>query len=168
MLTLCLTAIALTTLLASSIVLSVLDLRTKTIPTRGILVALGAFLIVIAVHTLLTGELARFLTALLAAAVVFAVALTLAVVSLTGLGGGDVKLFAYLGCVLGWYGWVTLFIGMSVTVLLLFFSAVSQFLRRMRSASEHTIAVAPLAFLATWGAIAVTGLASPELFSVTL
>ncbi|KMY63991.1 prepilin peptidase [Geobacillus stearothermophilus] len=85
------------TLISLLAILVVSDLRYMLIPDRVLLAFAGLFLIERLVISFLP-----WIDMLMGAAVGFGLLLLIAVLSKGGMGGGDVKLFAVLGFVLGW------------------------------------------------------------------
>jgi leader peptidase (prepilin peptidase)/N-methyltransferase len=91
--------------------LIVIDVRTHRLPNRIVLPTLAALIGLAAVDALLAGEsdpLIRSLLGMLALGGFYAL---LRLISRSGMGGGDVKLAAVIGLVLGWHGWEALVIG---------------------------------------------------------
>ncbi|MBS4208955.1 A24 family peptidase [Bacillus sp. FJAT-50079] len=84
------------TLISLLVIITVSDLAYKLIPNKILLVFAGIILAERVVQPLLP-----WWDSLLGAIVMFAILLTIAVISNGGLGGGDVKLFAVIGLVLG-------------------------------------------------------------------
>jgi leader peptidase (prepilin peptidase) / N-methyltransferase len=88
--------------------LAVVDLRTRLLPDRVVLPALGAGGVLLAVAALAGHELPALGRAAAGAALLFAGYLVLALIAPAGLGMGDVKLAALLGLHLAWLGWPAL------------------------------------------------------------
>jgi leader peptidase (prepilin peptidase)/N-methyltransferase len=88
--------------------LAVVDLRTRLLPDRVVLPALGAGVVLLAAAALAGHELPALGRAVAGAAVLFAGYLVLALIAPAGLGMGDVKLAALLGLHLAWLGWPVL------------------------------------------------------------
>jgi leader peptidase (prepilin peptidase)/N-methyltransferase len=95
-------------LAAVGVLLAVVDLRTRLLPDRLVLPALGAGGVLLAVAAVGGADLAALGRALAGAGVLFAGYLVLALVAPAGLGMGDVKLAALLGLHLAWLGWPVL------------------------------------------------------------
>lgn len=145
---------------AVGVTLAVIDTEHHRLPDRIVLpayVAGGALLLTAAV---VTGDLAPWLRALLAAAAVFAVFFLLALISPDGFGFGDVKLGGLLGMFLGWLGWDYVVLGVAAGFLIGTAAAVA--LVALRRASLRTPVAFGPALLA--GALAAM-VAGPELLS---
>ena len=93
------------------VLLAVVDLQHRLLPNRVVLPALAAGTALLLVPALADGAWDALLRAVLGAVALFAVYLTLALVSPGGLGMGDVKLAALLGLYLGWLGWAAVVLG---------------------------------------------------------
>ena len=93
------------------VLLAVVDLQHRLLPNRVVLPSLAAGTALLLVPALADGAWDGLLRAVLGAAALFAVYLSLALVSPGGLGMGDVKLAALLGLYLGWLGWGAVVLG---------------------------------------------------------
>ena len=91
--------------------LAVIDARTHRLPNRIVLPTLAALIALAAVDALATGRSAELVRALLGMLILGAFYAVLRGISRAGMGGGDVKLAALIGLVLGWHGWQALEIG---------------------------------------------------------
>ncbi|WP_337006554.1 MULTISPECIES: A24 family peptidase [unclassified Microbacterium] len=91
--------------------LVVIDARTHRLPNRIVLPTLAGLIALAAVDALVTGRGTSFLRALLGMLILGAFYAVLRGISRAGMGGGDVKLAAVIGLVLGWHGWQALAIG---------------------------------------------------------
>lgn len=98
-------------LLGVGAVLAVIDARTHRLPDRIVLPTLAALPALAAVDALATGEPQSLIRALGGGVVLGGIYAGLRILSRAGLGGGDVKLAAVIGVVLGWHGWTALLIG---------------------------------------------------------
>ncbi|MGM1016640.1 MAG: prepilin peptidase [Actinomycetota bacterium] len=139
-------------LLAVGGVLTVIDARTHRLPNRIVLPTLAALGALVAIEALLLGDatrLGRALGGMLALAVFYA---ALRMISSSGMGGGDVKLAAVIGLVLGWHGWQEVAVGAaSAFVLGALYALV---LMAMRRADRSTrIAFGPWMILGAAGAV---------------
>ncbi|MGY1695430.1 MULTISPECIES: prepilin peptidase [unclassified Geodermatophilus] len=97
-------------LATAGVLLAVVDLRERLLPNRVVLPALAGGAALLCLAAVAGGAWDALLRAVLAAAALFAVYLTMALVS-PGLGMGDVKLAALLGLYLGWLGWPAVVLG---------------------------------------------------------
>ena len=91
--------------------LAVIDARTHRLPNRIVLPTLAVLIALAAVDALATGRSAELVRALLGMLILGAFYAVLRGISRAGMGGGDVKLAALIGLVLGWHGWQALEIG---------------------------------------------------------
>jgi leader peptidase (prepilin peptidase) / N-methyltransferase len=111
-------AIAFAWLAVASVVLTIIDVRTRRLPDRivlpGYVVGAAAF----ALAALFTGDPAPLVRAAAGAVVMFGFFLLLRILSRAGMGGGDVKLAGVLGLFLGWAGWDALIVGLVAAFLL--------------------------------------------------
>jgi leader peptidase (prepilin peptidase)/N-methyltransferase len=98
-------------LAVAGVLLAVIDLEHRLLPTRLIRPALAAGAGLLAVAAAADGAWSALLRGALGAAVLYAFYLVLAFVSPSGLGMGDVRLAAVLGLYLGWLGWSPLLVG---------------------------------------------------------
>lgn len=91
--------------------LIVIDARTHRLPNRIVLPTLGSLLVLIGIDALAAGQTAASIRALLGMVILGGFYAMLRAISRAGMGGGDVKLAAVVGLVLGWHGWQALAIG---------------------------------------------------------
>lgn len=91
--------------------LLVIDARTHRLPNRIVLPTLAAAIVLVGVDALVTRSTDALLRALLGMLLLGVFYAVLRAVSRGGLGGGDVKLAALIGLVLGWHGWQAALIG---------------------------------------------------------
>ncbi|MFE6733194.1 prepilin peptidase [Microbacterium sp. NPDC057741] len=111
--------------------LLVIDARTHRLPNRIVLPTLGALLLLVGMEALITGDTARLVGSLLGMLLLAGFYAAMRMVSRQGIGGGDVKLAAVIGLVLGWHGWQALAIGAaSAFVLGALYALVLMALRR--------------------------------------
>ncbi|WJL94334.1 prepilin peptidase [Microbacterium sp. ET2] len=96
---------------AAGIVLTVIDLDVRRLPhvITGTTLAVCAALLGVA--SLLAGDAAPLIRALTGAAAVSGFYALLRVIRPDGMGGGDVRLAAVVGLMLGWLGWGPLLVG---------------------------------------------------------
>lgn len=111
--------------------LLIIDARTHRLPNRIVLPTLGGALVLVMADALATGvvwTLARSVGGMLLLGGFYAV---MRAASHGGIGGGDVKLAAVIGVVLGWHGWEQLVIGAAAAfVLAALYALVLMALRR--------------------------------------
>ncbi len=86
--------------------IAVIDQRTRRIPNRIVLPAIGAAMLGAIGVALIESNITILLTSLGGGVALFALFYVLAWLSRGNLGGGDVKLAAYLGMILGLFGGV--------------------------------------------------------------
>ncbi|MBO9626532.1 MAG: prepilin peptidase [Microbacterium sp.] len=98
-------------LLAVGLLLVIVDARTHRLPNRIVLPTLAVAAGLIVVDAGATGRWAPLLRAGAGMLLLCGFYLLLRAVSRAGLGGGDVKLSAVVGLVLGWHGWQALAVG---------------------------------------------------------
>ena len=117
--------------------LIVIDARTHRLPNRIVLPTLAALIVLGALDALATGESTPFLRALLGMVILGGFYAVLRGISRAGMGGGDVKLAAVIGLVLGWHSWPALAIGAaSAFVLGALYALVLILLRRADGATR--------------------------------
>ncbi|UYO95952.1 A24 family peptidase [Microbacterium sp. M28] len=90
--------------------LIVIDARTHRLPNRIVLPVGAALLVLVGIEALVTADAAALLRAL-AGLVILGGFYAVMHLAGGGVGGGDVKLAAVIGIVLGWHGWQALIIG---------------------------------------------------------
>ena len=144
----------------SALRLSVIDLRTRTLPTRIIRSAAGVVWALYATASLLETESAGLIGAAIGAA---ACGGALALVHLThppSLGFGDVRLAVLNGLLCGWWGWRTALFGLAAGFLVALPEAIVTLIRDGMRASRPLgpYLVAGAAGVACWSAV-TSGLA---------
>lgn len=95
-----------------------IDARTHRLPNRIVLPALAASLTLVAVDALVTWRTTALIGALAGMLILGGFYLVLRAMSRGGIGGGDMKLAALIGLVLGWHGWQVLVIGAAAAFVL--------------------------------------------------
>ena len=95
-------------LLGTGLWLTAVDARTHRLPNRIVLPALAASALLAVVDAFVTGEAGAALRAGGGMLILGGFYALLRIVSRSGVGGGDVKLAALIGLVLGWHGWQAL------------------------------------------------------------
>lgn len=91
--------------------LLVIDARTHRLPNRIVLPTLAALLALVGIDALVTGQSGTLIGAVIGMLVLGGIYAVLRATSRGGIGGGDVKLAAVIGLVLGWHGWQALAVG---------------------------------------------------------
>ncbi len=110
-------------LIGIGIWLLVIDARTHRLPNRIVLPTLAAALALVGIDALVTGQSGPLIGGVIGMLVL--------ATSRGGIGGGDVKLAAVIGLVLGWHGWQALAVGAaSAFVLGALYALVLMALRR--------------------------------------
>jgi len=123
--------------------LVVIDYELHRLPDRLVLAAgvVGGLLLVVAAAV--QGQWSPLLRGVEAGAAVFAVLFTLAFISPSGFGLGDVKLGAVIGLFLGWFGWRYVFYGVFAGFLLGSVVGIALVLAR-RGTRKTAIAFGPM------------------------
>ncbi len=109
--------IALLGFLALSLPLALIDLRERRLPDRLVLPAYPSLVLLLLAAAIEEGAWPRLLDALVCSGALFGGYLALRLMNPTGLGGGDVKLAAPIGLLLGWFGWPSLWVATAVTFI---------------------------------------------------
>lgn len=134
---LALIALVHTALLGVGAWLIVIDVRTHRLPNRIVLPTLASLLVLGTIDALAAGQGASFVRALLGMVILGGFYAVLRVISRAGMGGGDVKLAAVIGLVLGWHGWQALAIGAAAAFVLgALYALVLILLRRANGATR--------------------------------
>ncbi|MDQ0641986.1 prepilin peptidase [Microbacterium murale] len=112
-----------------------IDARTHRLPNRIVLPTLAALLALVGVDALVTGRSGPLIGAVIGMLVLGGLYAVLRAASRGGIGGGDVKLAALIGLVLGWHGWQALAVGAASAFVLgaLYALALMAFRRANRS-----------------------------------
>lgn len=123
---------ALLALVATGVVLSIVDLTEHRLPNAVLLPTLTIVAVLLVLASALTGEWMRLVWALAGGAGMFVFYFVLALISPAGMGMGDVKFAAPLGLVLGWFGWNVWLIGLVAGFIIGgFVSLIALLLRRV-------------------------------------
>ena len=104
---------ALLALVATGVVLSIVDLTEHRLPNAVVLPTVAIVAVLLVLASALTGEWLRLAWALAGGAGMFALYFVLALISPKGMGMGDVKFAAPLGLALGWFGWSVWVVGLA-------------------------------------------------------
>ena len=111
--------------------LLIIDARTHRLPNRIVLPMLGGVLMLVIIDALVRGEAASLIRAAVGMLILGGFYTVMRAASRGGIGGGDVKLAAVIGLVLGWHGWQALAIGAAPAfVLAALYALVLMALRR--------------------------------------
>lgn len=117
--------------------LTVIDIRTHRLPNRIVLPTLASLILLVVIDAVVSAQSAPMIRALLGLLVLAGFYTLLRLISRSGMGGGDVKLAAVIGLVLGWHGWQQLAIGAaSAFVLGSLFALALMLLRRADGATR--------------------------------
>jgi leader peptidase (prepilin peptidase)/N-methyltransferase len=143
-----------------AIVMSVLDTRTQRIPNRTLFALFAGQLGCMLLASMVANDWDALIRALWAAIACFGSALLFAMIHPRGLGGGDVKLAAFVGLALGWLGWIQVVLAGLVALALTAVVAVWQVFGRRQRAAAVNIALAPVVFVASWSSIIAIGVVS--------
>lgn len=118
-------------LLAVGVWLLVVDARTHRLPNRIVLPTLGVLFAALVVEAFVTGQPWSLLRSVAGMLVLGGFYIVLRAMSRGGVGGGDVKLAAVIGLLLGWHGWQALAVGAaSAFVLGALFALILMAMRR--------------------------------------
>ena len=115
--------------------LLVIDARTHRLPNRIVLPTLAAVLALAGIDAMVTGRSGSLIGGVIGMLVLGGLYAVLRATSRGGIGGGDVKLAAVIGLVLGWHGWQALAVGAASAFVLgaLYALALMAFRRADRS-----------------------------------
>lgn len=140
--------------LAVGTVLVITDIRHHRLPNVVVLPALAALAVLLATSAWAAGDAAALLGALAGAFVLGAVYFGLRLIDPRGLGGGDVKLAAVIGLMLGWHGWQALAVGAAAAFVLAAVFAIALITLR-RARRDTRIAFGPWMIAGAWIGIAL-------------
>ena len=145
-------------------VLTVIDLVSKRLPNSLTLPAIPATIALLAIPAFAGGQAfaggnaEALIRALCAGGVLFAVYLTLHLISPAGLGLGDVKLAASMGMVLGWLSWSALLWGAALGFVIGALVSLCLLIARRASLSSD-VPFGPSMLAGGWLVILASGLA---------
>lgn len=131
------TALAHLALLGIGIRLIWIDIATHRLPDRIVLPTLAGAVLLALAGGLFAGEGARLLASLWGMLLLGGFYALLRLLSREGMGGGDVKLAALIGLVLGWHGWQALLIGAAAAFVLGAVHALGLIALRRATGSTH-------------------------------
>lgn len=95
-----------------------IDARTHRLPNRIVLPTLAALLGLGVIDALVSGGTSALVRAMLGMVILGGFYAGLRLISQAGMGGGDVKLAAVIGLILGWHGWQSLAVGAAAAFVL--------------------------------------------------
>lgn len=98
--------------------LLIIDARTHRLPNRIVLPTLVGALALVGVDALAAHSSSSLISAIIGMLILGGFYTVLRATSRGGIGGGDVKLAAVIGLVLGWHGWQALAIGAAAAFVL--------------------------------------------------
>ncbi|MCE4024406.1 MULTISPECIES: A24 family peptidase [unclassified Microbacterium] len=113
------------------------DIATHRLPDRIVLPTLAGALLLALADAVLAGGGARLLGALWGMLILGGFYALLRALSREGMGGGDVKLAALIGLVLGWHGWQALVVGAAAAFVLGAVHALGLIVLRRATGSTH-------------------------------
>lgn len=134
--------------------LVVVDARTHRLPNRIVLPTLAGVVLLAVVDAVCTGSGAALARAGGGLLILGGFYLILRLLSRSGMGGGDVKLAALIGLVLGWHGWTSLAVGAASAFVLGALYALTLILLRRADGSTR-IAFGPWMILGAVLGVAV-------------
>ena len=142
-------------LLAVGAWLLAIDARTHRLPDRIVLPTLAGTLLLVGIEVLALQDATRLGRAAAGMLALGGFFILLRLLSRGGMGGGDVKLAALLGVVLGWHGWTAVAVGVAAAFVLA--SLYALVLMALRRADGKTrIAFGPWMIVGAVLAIAVS------------
>jgi leader peptidase (prepilin peptidase) / N-methyltransferase len=124
-------------LLGIGIRLLAVDIATHRLPDRIVLPTLGGALLLALADAAFAGGGARLRGALCGMLILGGFYALLRLLNRDGMGGGDVKLAALIGLVLGWHGWQSLLVGAASAFVLGAAHALWLIVLRRATGSTH-------------------------------
>jgi leader peptidase (prepilin peptidase)/N-methyltransferase len=91
--------------------LVMIDARSHRLPNRIVLPTLASLVAIAVIDAALTARSDQLIRGLVGMLVLGGFYAVLRLISRSGMGGGDVKLAAVIGLILGWHGWQQLAVG---------------------------------------------------------
>ena len=137
-----------------SVVLTVIDVRSRRLPNRIVLPSYAVAGVLFTLACLTGAPWSSLTRAGIGAAVLFLFYALFRLIDRRWVGGGDVKLAGVLGGYLAWLGWDTLIIGAAAAFMCGGVWAVALLMRRKANRSTR-LAFGPWMILGTWIAIAL-------------
>lgn len=117
--------------------LVVIDIRTHRLPNRIVLPTLAALVVVGGVDAMVSGDSTAMIRATWGMLILGGFYAALRLLSREGMGGGDVKLAAVIGLILGWHSWQALAVGAASAFVLGALFAVSLMMLRRADGSTR-------------------------------
>ncbi|MGK3947182.1 prepilin peptidase [Microbacterium sp. K2] len=117
--------------------LVVIDIRTHRLPNRIVLPTLAALVVVGGVDAMVTGDSTAMIRAAWGMLILGGFYAALRLLGREGMGGGDVKLAAVIGLILGWHSWQALAVGAASAFVLGALFAVSLMMLRRADGSTR-------------------------------
>lgn len=117
--------------------LVVIDIRTHRLPNRIVLPTLAALVVLGGVDAMITGDSTAMIRAAWGMLILGGFYAALRLLSCEGMGGGDVKLAAVIGLILGWHSWQALAVGAASAFVLGALFAVSLMMLRRADGSTR-------------------------------
>ncbi|WP_294981056.1 A24 family peptidase [uncultured Microbacterium sp.] len=133
----------------AGVVLTVVDVRTHRLPNRIVLPALIVTIALLAASCAFGAPWAALVRALGAGTALFVFFVLLRVAGRGAIGGGDVKLAALVGVLLGWVGWSAVLLGVVAAFLAAGVVAIVLLAAR-RATSSTRIPFGPFLVIGTW------------------
>ncbi|WP_345750639.1 prepilin peptidase [Microbacterium rhizophilus] len=139
-------------LLVVSLILIRVDIREHRLPDAIVLPSAVGLAGALAVAAALAGDTTPLGRAAVGGLALFGLYLLLRLAVPAGLGGGDVKLAALLGLLLGWHGWIELAAGAAAAFALGGVHAIA-LLATGRASRETHIAFGPWMIVGAWAGL---------------
>jgi leader peptidase (prepilin peptidase)/N-methyltransferase len=117
--------------------LVVIDVRSHRLPNRIVLPTLGALVVLSVADAMITGAYEQVTRAGVGMLLLGGFYAGLRLLSRSGMGGGDVKLAAVIGLLLGWHGWYSLLLGATTAFVLGAFFALVLMIARQANRSTR-------------------------------
>ena len=148
--------LALLGFLTLSLPLALIDLRERRLPDRLVLPAYPSLGLLLFLAAIEEDAWPKLLGAFACSVWLFASYLLLRLINPAGLGGGDVKLAAPIGLLIGWFGWQSLWVATAATFIAAACFAVGLLLTQRlleRPAFSKNIAFGPFMLGGAWAVV---------------
>ncbi|MEO0049057.1 MAG: hypothetical protein RL556_389 [Actinomycetota bacterium] len=145
-------AMALAVFAVASVVLSVIDFRTKLLPNKILLPAAGASALLLLAHSISNNSMDAFGRAVLVSLANFGIYFLLKMISPISIGMGDVKLAAYVGLMVGYANWQLLINSLMYAFFTASIVAVVMLLLK-KTTLKGFLAFGPFMLLGAWMAL---------------